>query len=214
MAYSLHIFDRTMHDSMRGFRLNRAAVTVAACLGVLVSACYSDPTVAPDDHPVAAPVAPTPARPVASLASLVPAGGVQAAILEDAPAADGSVTFTVRVVAKDVGVSAYQGAVTFAPGTLQAQSFAVPPGDGNEVYAVNPAEFAAGRIRFAACSATTFAGTDVGDGVVAFRFTVRAQSNFGAANIGVGLTVVGTESGAGIAAEHVLQSTGVLSAQR
>jgi hypothetical protein len=181
------------------------------CVTALVTACYTDPG-APASEPSAAPTNKAPETRTTNLASTVPSGAAQAAILQDPPASDGSVTFTVRVAAKDVGLSAYQGNVTFTPGTLQLQSFSVPSGAGSEVYVVNQADFASGHIRFAACSATTFAGATEGDGVVAFRFTVRSSSNLAAANIAASLSVVGTESGTGLAPENVLGSAGVLAA--
>jgi hypothetical protein len=79
---------------------------------------------------------------------------------------------------------------------------------------VNPATFAAGGIRFAACSATNFVGAGIGDGLIAFRFTVRPPVNVSAANLAVSLSVVGSELGTGVASEHVLSSAGVFAATR
>ena len=191
----------------------RFAALVVATIGVFAVACHGDRPVSPlAAGPTDLPDGTQAAVPGTGLSALVPSGSVQVAIQQQPTAADGSITFIVRVVSNGVGVSAYQGAVTFAPGVLQLVSLAVPPGNGDEVYVVNPGDFAAGRLRFAACAATTFAGTDLGDGLEAFRFVVRPAGSLASANLTATLGVVGTETGAGLAAQRLLPSAGVLAA--
>ncbi|HYV96982.1 MAG TPA: hypothetical protein VE967_05980 [Gemmatimonadaceae bacterium] len=182
-----------------------------ACVlsSTLISACAADHGVTTATAPTEPPSQTAASEPEGSLSSIIPSGAVQTAIQELPANTDGSITFVVRVASHDVGVSAYQGTVTFAPGALQFVNVTVPAGSGNEVYAVNPADFSQGRIRFAACSATTFAGTTVGDGVIAFRFTVRVVTSVAGANLAAALSVAGTESGAGLTADHVLGTAGV-----
>ena len=169
-------------------------------MGVFAAGCHGDRPVAPAGSPSGVPGGTPADAPGGNLSALVPNGSVQTAIQQQPTAPDGSITFVVTVMAQGVGVSAYQGSVTFVPGVLQLVSVTTPQGSDNEVHAVNAADFAAGRIRFAACSATVFAGTDVADGVEAFRFTVRAVGLVESANLASTLSVAGTESGAGVAA--------------
>ncbi len=197
---------------MRDSALFRLVVGIAAT-SLFATGCHGDRPVAPASDPGGTPTGTPTDGPGGNLSSLVPSGSVQSAIQQLPPAADGSITFIVRIVAQGVGVSAYQGAVTFVPGTIQLVSVSTPQGQGDEVYAVNSADFASGRIRFAACSATTFAGTDVGDGVEAFRFTVRSMGPLANANLGAALSVVGMESGVGLGADHLLGSPAVLTLQ-
>ena len=195
---------------MKDSRLFRVLALSAAALGAFAVGCHGDRSVAPVDGPAEVPTGTPAGAPTRNLSALVPAGSVQSAIQQEPTAADGSITFVVRVMAQGVGVSAYQGAVTFVPGVFQLVSITAPPGRGEEVFAVNPGEFAAGRIRFAACAATTFVGTDVGDGVEAFRFTVRTLGSVASANLASTLSVVGLETGVGLAAERLLASPAVL----
>jgi hypothetical protein len=57
--------------------------------------------------------------PASALQIHVPHGAVQAVVQQLPAAADGSITFVVRVVANTVSVSSYEGAVTFAPGSFE-----------------------------------------------------------------------------------------------
>ena len=140
----------------------------------------------------------------------LPHGSVQAAVLADTTAGDGSITFIVRVMARDVVVSSYQGVVTFTPGAFTLVSTSTPAGLAGETYVLNPTGFAEGRIRFAALTTTAFSGVSTGSGVEAFRFTVRPVS-LGSQSGGVTATleVVGTDLGRAVAADRVLASPGV-----
>ena len=153
-----------------------------------------------DDHPVA---------PAPALTTTVPRGGVQAAIQQEPLATDGSITFVVRVMTKDVVMSSYQGTVSFAPGALQLVSAKAPQSADGEAYFLNSAEFAAGRIRFASFTAKSFVGTDAGNGVEAFRFTVRPLRPLEQANLVATLDIVGKETGVGVAADRLYASPGV-----
>ncbi len=188
----------------------RIALAVAA-MSVLGVACTDVNPVAPGGtSPTLPPVTP-PRPPGVPLSSLVPPGAVQPAIQQEPQAADGTVTYVVRIVANAVAVSAYQGEVTFSPDVFQLVSVTPPPNASDVISLVNAAEFPAGRLRFAGCTATIFAGTDVGDGIVAFRFTVRVLGDIAHANISATVAVVGTELGAGVAPEHLLRSPATVS---
>lgn len=166
---------------------------VLAAMAPLAAACHDD-----------APVAPAP-----GLTTIVPSGGVQAAIQEEAPAPDGSRTFVVRVMTNDVIVSSYQGNVTFEPGAFELVSVKSPQGGEAEAYFLNAAEFSSGRIHFAAFTPRTFGGSSVGNGMEAFRFTVRAVRTLDQAHLVATLTVVGRETGVRMAADRLYASPGV-----
>jgi len=139
----------------------------------------------------------------------LPHGSVQAAVVADTSARDGSVTYIVRVLARDVVVSSYQGVVTFAPGALTLVSTSTPTGQAGETYVLNPEGFAQGRIRFAALTTTSFGGAATGDGVEAFRFTVRPYNPASQSGVTATLDVVGTDVGRAVAPDRVLASPGV-----
>lgn len=143
------------------------------------------------------------------LTSQVPRGAVQAAVQQQAMATDGTVTFSVRVLANGVGVSAYSGSVTFAPGTFELVDISTPAGQDGEARFHNAAGFAEGVVRFAGFTPTTFSGTQVGDGAEALRFTVRPLAPVEGANLRAALTVVSGETGVAISADQVLASPGV-----
>jgi hypothetical protein len=143
------------------------------------------------------------------LISSVPPGVVQPAIQQGPLAPDGSITFSVRVLSNQVGVSAYQGAVTFAPGAFELVSADAPAGAGGDGYLINTDEFASGRIRFAAFTPTTFRETTSGDGVEAMRLTIRPLRPVDDANIVAALDVVSGETGISVQANRVLPSSGV-----
>lgn len=137
----------------------------------------------------------------------VPAGAVQAAVQRSAANADGSVTYSVRVMAKDVKVSSYSGTVSFDPGAFELVSVS-KPAVGDESHLVNQADFAKGQIRFAVFTPTVLTGIDSGTGVEAFSFTVKPLRP--EANVVATLDVVGKETGAAVAAERIFASPGVM----
>jgi hypothetical protein len=139
----------------------------------------------------------------------LPHGAVQAVVLEDTTAQDGSRTYIVRVVSRDVVVSSYQGVVTFPAGAFTLVSTGTPTGQSGETYVLNPAGFAQGRIRFAALTTTEFAGVGTGDGVEAFRFAVRPADPTAQPNVSATLDVVGTDVGRAVGADRVLASPAV-----
>jgi hypothetical protein len=143
------------------------------------------------------------------LISSVPPGVVQSAIQQEATAPDGSITFSVRVLSNQVGVSAYQGAVTFAPGAFELVSADPPANAGAEGHIINTEGFAAGRIRFAAFTPTSFRETTSGDGVEALRLTVRPLRPVDDANLVASLDVVSGETGMSVQASRVQPSSGI-----
>jgi hypothetical protein len=145
------------------------------------------------------------------LISSVPPGIVQPAIQQEPIAPDGSITFSVRVLSNQVGVSAYQGVITFAPGAFELVSADSPPSIGGTGHLVNTEGFSAGRIRFAAFTPTTFRETTIGDGVEALRLTVRPLRPVDDANIVATLDVVSGETGISVQANQVLSSSGIVS---
>ena len=148
------------------------------------------------------------------LIASVPPGVVQSAIQQGPTASDGSITFSVRVLANQVGVSAYQGAVTFAPGAFELVSADSPPGTGGEGYLVNAEGFAQGKIRFAAFTPTTFRETAIGDGIEALRITVRPLRPVDDADLVASLDVVSGETGISVQANRVQSSHGIVSYDR
>jgi hypothetical protein len=174
--------------------MKRVSLTfVLAAMTLLVAGCHDDP-----------PVAPAP-----SLTTIVPSGAVQAVIQQESVSADGSMTFVVRVLTKDVIVSSFQGAVTFAPGAFELVSAKSPNAGEAEAYLLNPAQFSNGRILFAAFTPRSFGTASVGSGTEAFRFTVRPLRPLDQANLVATLTAVGRETGVRMAADRVYASPGV-----
>jgi hypothetical protein len=137
---------------------------------------------------------------------------VQPAIQQEPLSADGTVTFVIRVLANQVGVSAYQGVVTFSPGAFELVDVHAPAGLGSESHLLNSEGFDQGRVRFAAFTPTSFAGTNIGDGVEALRLTVRPLRPVEDSNLIATLDVVSGETGAPVAATNVLASPGIQNA--
>ena len=140
----------------------------------------------------------------------MPPGVVQPAIQQEPISSDGSITFSVRVLANQVGVSAYQGVITFTPGSFELVSADSPTSAGGEGHLVNTEGFASGRIRFAAFTPTTFRETASGNGVEALRLTVRPLRPVDDANLVAALDVVSGETGVSVQANRVLSSSGIV----
>jgi hypothetical protein len=135
-------------------------------------------------------------------------GAVQAVLEQQTPAADGAVTFVVRVRGNGVTLSSFQGEVTFAPGSLELVAMTTPPSEGGAMRFINPDDFASGRIRFAGLTPTAFSAADVTAGVEAFRFTARALRPLPDVNVVAALDVAGRNSGDVVPAARLYSSSG------
>lgn len=141
------------------------------------------------------------------LASTVPRGSTQV-FVQQAPITQADrVTFVVRVVANGVSVGAYQGAVTFVPGAFELVGIETPKGASGDLYLVNPAGFAGGRIRFAAYTTEKFTDTE------AFRVTVKPLKPLGEARLTGTLDVAGEVSGVRMSRSRIMASRGILDAR-
>lgn len=136
------------------------------------------------------------------LAELVPAGGTQVVLQEEAGAEPGTLTYVVRVITRRSDLGAYQGEVRFAPGAFTLVEAVTPAGGEGEMHVINP-EVAAGRIRFAAYATEAFAGTE------AFRFTVRPLVSREDAQMRASLTVAGVVTGAALESAQLIASDGI-----
>jgi hypothetical protein len=114
-------------------------------------------------------------------------GAVVAVVASEPPNADGTVTFALRVRAPGVSVSAFQGAVRFAPGAFELVAMTSASSGGDEMYIVNAADFAAGTIRYAAFTPRAFAAVSSEDGVEVMRVTVRVLRPIATADVGTTL---------------------------
>jgi hypothetical protein len=191
--------------AMRRFQKLRSVTGLLPAFGLVATlSCSDDMGVGPTQNE-------PPSSVVLGLSEQVPAGAVQAAVIALPPAPDGTVTFVVRVIAKDVGVGAYQGVVGFERGTMDLVSVSTAMAAQGAGIVLNPAEFQAGAIRFGSWTASAFPGTNVGDGIEAFRFTVRMLSPMADANVRATLVAVGGGDGEPIAQDLVLASPGVFS---
>jgi hypothetical protein len=159
---------------------------LVAALGV--AACYERSPVTPQD----------------GLLQSVPPGTVQMFVQQESSTGDGQLTFVVRVVANGVKVGAYQGAVTFSPGTLELVGVDTPKGGSGDFYIVNPAAFAQGRIKFAAyTTADAFGGTE------AFRLHVKALKPVSDAMLTGHLDLAGEATGVAVSKTKLLASRGI-----
>lgn len=132
-------------------------------------------------------------------------GAVRVDIVEGTLEADGSQTLVVRLRARSLGVSSYQGTLSFTPGSYELLSITTPDRSG-ESYLFNTEEFAAGRLRFAALSLTTFAGANMDSGIEAFRVTVRPLRPAGDADLAAQMEVAGLENGMPLTPDQLLPS--------
>lgn len=157
----------------------------ALALIALLAACRGDLT-SPSEAPEAAlPVVP-PAPPPASR-------GAEVRVERVLDAADGTVTFVVRMYPGDDAVSAFQGRVLFPSGSLELVSHTTPGAQGGNIFLANSSTAADGHIRFAAFTQSHFAGPD--GGVETMRFTVRPVRPLADSELAVALDVVGTAAG-------------------
>lgn len=143
---------------------------------------------------------------VLSLMALVgalwqPTPSVRASIEAAAPASDGTVQLTVRVVPTGLTLGAYQGSLRFAPGALQLVRVVTPSGDGTRMS--NPADSARGVIRFAGYAVNGFMKTEV------LTLVVRPVRPLARAEVRAQLDVASDLAGTAVAKAQLYSATGV-----
>lgn len=143
-----------------------------------------------------------PSAPPVDVAALVPSGAAQVVLQRDAGPGAGEETYTLRVIARQTPIASYQGAVRFAPGTIELVSVTTPESPDGEQRLVNP-QMAEGRIRFAAFATEQF-GSDV-----VFRFVVRRGASLENVQFAAGLDVAGLVSGQAMTAAQLRATDGV-----
>ena len=143
------------------------------------------------------------AAPLSALTAALPSGSVEAVIQQEAGPTPGTVQLTVRVLAKDNVIAAYQGALTFTVGAFDPVSVSTPNGTDGEAHLVNSTDVAAGRLPFAAYAPERF-GTDE-----AFSLVVRPILPLDAMHLRAALDVAGVASGRALAATSLRRSAGV-----
>lgn len=141
--------------------------------------------------------------PLSALTAALPSGSVEAVIQQEAGPTPGTVRLTVRVLAKDTVIAAYQGALTFTAGAFELVSVSTPEGTDGEAHLVNSTTLAAGRLPFAAYAPERF-GTDE-----AFSVVVRPTLPLDAMHLSAALDVAGVASGRALAATSLRRSAGV-----
>ena len=141
--------------------------------------------------------------PLSALTAALPAGSVEAVIQREPGPTPGTVRLTVRVLAKDTVLAAYQGALTFTAGAFELVSVAIPEGTDGEAHLINSTEIAGGRLPFAAYAPERF-GTDE-----AFSLVVRPTLPLDAMHLSAALDVAGVASGRALAATSLRRSAGV-----
>ena len=161
---------------------------VAPFLTLAVAACLETP-------PLTAPLS--------ALTAALPSGAVEAVIQQEAGPSPGTVRLTVRVLARDTVLAAYQGALTFAPGAFELVSVSTPDGTDGETHLVNSSTLPAGRLPFAAYAPERF-GTDE-----AFSVVVRPTLPLDAMHLSAALDVAGVASGRALAGTSLRRSAGV-----
>lgn len=133
------------------------------------------------------------------LPPLAPASAM--AVVQQAPGESGTVRWTVRVLARDLVLGAYQGEVTYPAEAYEVVSVSTPEEDG-ATRLVNSGD--SGRIRFAAYALEAF-GSDV-------VFTAVMRERQGGVGTGVHamLDVAGTPAGDALAYSQLSGSRGLL----
>lgn len=130
-------------------------------------------------------------------ALLLQAMRVQAVVAVGAPAADGTVAVTVRVVPTGVALGSYQGTLRFAPGSLRLVQVAVPRG-ADATRMVNAADSTAGLIRYAGFTVGGFRH----DTVLTLR--VRPTRSLTAARLVATIDVAADSAGTRIARDRLV----------
>jgi len=141
--------------------------------------------------------------PLSVLTAALPSGAVEAVIQQERGPAPGTVRLTVRVLAKDTVLAAYQGALTFAVGAFEVVSVSTPVGSDGEVHLVNSTDLAAGRLPFAAYAPERFSTDE------AFSVVVRPTLPLDAMHLSAALDVAGVASGRALAGTSLRRSAGV-----
>jgi hypothetical protein len=141
--------------------------------------------------------------PLSAHAAALPSGTVEAVIQREPGPTPGTVRLTVRVLARDTVLAAYQGALTFAPGAFELVSVSTPDGTDGEAHLVNSTTLAAGRLPFAAYAPERFATDE------AFAIVVRPNLPLDAMHLSAALDVAGVASGRALAATRLRRSAGV-----
>lgn len=160
--------------------------TLAIAGAALLAACYERAPAGPDQR----------------LISAVPDGAVQV-VLQQQSVSGNEVTLVARIVGNGIDVGAYQGEVSFVPGSLELVGITTPTAD-NEMHIVNPQDAARGRIRFAAyTTASAFTTSE------AFTLRVTAPRGLADAKLVGTLEVVGEPAGRAVAKNKLLASRGV-----
>jgi len=158
----------------------------ATAVLVAVAACYERAPAGPDQR----------------LISAVPDGAVQV-VLQQESVSGNELTLVARIIGNGIDVGAYQGEIKFVPGSLELVGVTTPTAD-NEMHIVNPAQFAQGRLRFAAyTTASKFTSSE------AFTVRVRTAHALADAQIVGSLEVVGEPAGRAIAKNKLLASRGI-----
>lgn len=174
---------------IRGFMSSRSVIcrsSIASLALIAVAGCYERGPDAPDQ----------------SLISAIPSGSVQVVVQQES-SSDGELTLVARVVGNSIKVGAYQGEVTFVPGTLELLGSTTPTVE-NELHIINPSTFAQGKIRFAAyTTAAAFTSSE------AFRIRVKAVHTLADAGLVGSLQVVGEPTGRSVSKTKLLASRGI-----
>lgn len=164
----------------------RSLLSVASFALVVSAGCYERGPDAPDQN----------------LISAIPNGAVQVVVQQESASGD-ELTLVARVVGNGIKVGAYQGEVTFVPGTLELLGTTTPTVD-KELHIVNPTTFAQGKIRFAGyTTAAAFTSSEV------FRMRVKAVHALADANLVGSLEVVGEPTGHAVSKTKLLASRGI-----
>ncbi|MDB4908590.1 MAG: hypothetical protein JWO05_3374 [Gemmatimonadetes bacterium] len=174
--------------------MNASRITVAIATAALLGATACED----GKNPAAVAVDP---------ATTVPTGAVQVLVQQQPVTTPGRLTFAVKVLTKDVSVGAYQGALTFEPGSFELVSIESASAKDGEFHIVNSSEFAKGRIRFAAYATESFDGSD------AFTITVKPLVPLENAKLVGALDVAGEVTGAAVSKTMLQSSRGILEAR-
>jgi hypothetical protein len=165
--------------------------SLVAALILVLSACYERSPMTPQDN----------------LARTVPQGSIQLFVQQESADGGGQYTFVVRVVSNGVKMGAYQGEVTFQPGALELVGVETPKTGDADFHIVNAANFASGRIKFAAyTTAESFGGTE------ALRLKVKTSRSIADAQLAGKLDVAGETTGASVSKTKLLASRGIVDA--
>jgi hypothetical protein len=144
------------------------------------------------------------AAPSAAVIAPLPLGGsaVRSYVVQESGSTADRVLLTIHVDSRDVGVAAYQGHLSFDPGSLEITE-ATTPSDGNRL--VN-ASAGAGLVRFAGFAEERFGST------AAVHLVVKPLKSLDLANIVVSLDVVGQATGIAVSKEKIVATRGLYTA--